>query len=229
MGAWYEPGRDLSGLLVSIIDAYAEERDHYLSVDDPKVARIVRLVDEVARAIVESSDEFVLNWQEDRSTPDWETTRALIRTLELSREVREKTEILLASRFAENTDQMSDRCIQLAELLLERPPSEKVLRFLRRLGRCYIAGFFPESIIVCRGVLENSVNEELDRRKIATDGKMGSKLDALQNCGAISAGSKKNAFTVWRRGNTAAHNDPSAVGNAFETIVFTFDILQELQ
>lgn len=225
---WYEPGWKLAGLLETIIQNYEEDREKYWS-DDEQTVKLRQFIDSVASTIVESSDDMVLTLSDELSSTNWESAQALIEALELSSEVRAKAEILLAWRFAATTDQMAERCLELAEILLEQHPSERVLRFMRRLGRCYVAGFMPESIMVSRSVLENVVNEAVARRALRTDGKMSSKLDALLADSGLSSEARAEAWTVWQRGNTAIHKDPESVGQPLETIRMVLRVLIELQ
>lgn len=228
MGAWYEPEWKLAGLLETIIQNYEDDREKYWG-DDDKAVRLIKFVDGWATKIVEASDDLVLTQDSPDPRFDWQSTQAIIRALELSSEVREKVEILLAWRFAGTTDQMAERCLELVAVFLSRRPSERVVRFMRRLGRCYIAGFFPEAIMVSRGVLENSVDEAIARRSIKTDGKMRSKLDALVENQALTEDTKAKAWIVWTRGSAAVHKDPEAVGQPLETIEMVMSVLTELQ
>lgn len=225
---WYEPDWKLAGLLETIIQNYEEDREKYWS-DDDKTVRLRQFVDSVAITIVESSDDMVLKLSEELSSTNWESAQALVEALDLSSEVRAKAEILLAWHFAATTDQMAERCLELAEVLLEQHPSERVLRFMRRLGRCYVLGLMPETIMVCRSVLENVVDEATVRRALSTDGKMRSKLDALFSDGALSSEARAEAWTVWQRGNAAIHKDPESVGQPLETIRMVLRVLIELQ
>jgi hypothetical protein len=227
-GAWFDPDGKLAGHLKAILNDYESEREAYWS-DDGATTRLREFIDAVATTMVESSGDLVLTWRNGFSHLDWATAKDLITILEASHEVRAKAELELAWRFTDESDQMAGRCVQLAGLLLKQRPSERVLRFVRRLGRCYIAGFFPESIMICRSILENAIDEELDRRRVFVDGNMKSKIKALYESGAISEHTRVRAATVWERGNTAIHKDPEAVGNAFETIRSVLQLLEEIQ
>jgi hypothetical protein len=136
---------------------------------------------------------------------------------------------VLAWRFATTTDEMANRCIELAEVVLETHPSERVLRFLRRLGTAYIVGLFPEAIMLCRGVLESAVDDAIGTHKLQSDGRMRSKLEALQDAQRLPPDVRNKAWLVWQRGNTAVHKDPSAVGQALETIRLVLEVLGRLQ
>lgn len=227
-GLWYEPDRKLSTLLETIISEYETDRDRYWS-DDEQTTQLIRFVDNVAAVLVESSDALLIKEMGVLTGENLSGARQIIEALELSAEVRAKVEILLAWRFATVTDEMASRCLELAELLIREHPGERVLRFLRRLGRCYVVGLFPESIIMCRGVLESVVDEAIQIAGIASDGKMRSRLDTLVSTGNLTVTARNNAWIVWQRGNTAIHNDPEAVGQPLETITMTIGVLRELK
>jgi hypothetical protein len=224
--SWYEPGQNLSVLIESIVQAYEDDREREWA-DDEQSVRLREFVDSVAHALVDSSSELVL------AVPgaigaNWDSARAVIEVLELRRDVQEKVEILLAWRFATRSDEMAQRCLQLAELLLTRSPGERVLRFMRRLSRCYIAGLIPESVMVSRAVLESAIDEATQRHGLTTDGRMRGKLAALVNGKYLTHASREQAWLVWTRGNTAIHHDPEAVGDALETVTMTLAVLREL-
>lgn len=224
---WYEPDSKLATMLEIIIQNYEDDREKYWSEDEQTI-RLREFVDGVAESIVGSSDDLVQRLPDKLSEVGWPLIQTIIDQLELSGEVRAKTEIILAWRFATNTDEMAERCLQLVELLLQSPPSERVLRFLRRLGRCYVVGLFPESIMVCRGVLENAVDECIQRNSLP-EGTMNQKLDTLRSKGYLSVKARSDARAVWQKGNKAIHNDPQAVGQALDTIRQVLGILRELQ
>jgi hypothetical protein len=106
-----------------------------------------------------------------------------------------------------------------------------VRRYLARLGRCYIAGFLPESVILCRAVLENAVNEAFDRRGGsggAVPHKMSLKVKHCERMGWLTSHGRSEAMNVWVRGNTAVHNDPEATRDVLGTIVLTMGVLGQL-
>jgi hypothetical protein len=118
---------------------------------------------------------------------------------------------------------MAHRCLKLAKLVVSAQPNATVLAFLRRLTRCYIAGFFPECIILCRGVLENAMRETVQSPK-----GMKSKINQAKEEGRLSKDGASAAFLVWDRGNAAVHNDPETTEDALGTIRLTMTVLGEL-
>jgi hypothetical protein len=79
-----------------------------------------------------------------------------------AQQLSESIEVLLAEDTIARLPESTRRSIQLAELIISDPPGEAVRCFLARLGRCYMAGFLPECVILCRATLENPVKERVD-------------------------------------------------------------------
>jgi hypothetical protein len=108
------------------------------------------------------------------------------------------------------------------------------MRFLRRLSRCYIAGFLPECVMLCRGVVENALVEKFNRKNIplpATSqgqSSMRSRIEAARRFNWLSDRASEHAWLIWKRGSKAAHEDPEATQNVLETIQFSMEILSEL-
>lgn len=118
---------------------------------------------------------------------------------------------------------MANRCLELARLVIAAQPHESVMRFLRRLSRCYIAGFLPECAMLCRAVVENALTEKFDRKGLplpaTPEGRssMRSRLDAAVRFRLLSAEAADNLWIVWKRGSKAAHEDPEATQNVLDT------------
>jgi hypothetical protein len=103
------------------------------------------------------------------------------------------------------------------------------------LTRCYVAGFNPECVILCRGVLENAITElfALNKREIPTgndgrDASMRQKLETAEELGLITSAARKAASVVWLRGNTAVHKDVEATKDVLGTILLTVTVLSEI-
>jgi hypothetical protein len=142
-------------------------------------------------------------------------------------------ELEIARRFALRTDEMAHRCIELARLSLKVSPGEGSARFLSRVGRSYIAGLFPESIVMCRAALEQAVLERFRRTKKPlpnSDGssEMKARLNRSEDLGWLTRRQRDDAWKIWLRGNKAIHEDPHLTADAFGTIVATMAILDAL-
>jgi len=164
----------------------------------------------------------------------WENLALLLKQLDLEPEVRQVLQIQLAREYCTASESMAERCMELAALIAPAKPNEKVLRYLRRVSRCYIAGFIPETIVMCRAVLENAVAERYDReaRSFPADASgtptMRNRLDSAQRAKWITQEGRGSAWTIWIRGNKAAHDDPEATKDGLDTIRLTIGVLKEL-
>jgi hypothetical protein len=143
-------------------------------------------------------------------------------------------ELAIAQSFSLHTDEMSERCLALARIALPQRPGPAVNRYLQRLGRCYVAGFDPETVIVCRAVLENAVNDKFHREHkpvpIPSAGRseMRAKLIKAEDLGWLTRREHEDAWAVWDRGSTAAHRDPQVTTAVLETIETTIRLLNTL-
>ena len=129
---------------------------------------------------------------------------------------------------------MARRCLEINSLVIKESPGEPVLKFIRRLTRCYIAGFDPETVILCRAVLESAVRDRYSREEKAfpqaAPGKsqMLARLRKAEDWGWISRRSFNAARDVWERGNKAVHEDPTATSAVLETVQATMAVLEDL-
>jgi hypothetical protein len=144
-----------------------------------------------------------------------------------------QVELEIAKTFALRTDLMAQRCIQLARLSLSPHVGDRARRFLSRVGRSYVAGFYPESIVMCRGALDRAVGDKFLHAKEpipAVQGKadMKSRLERAVVLGWLSTSDRKDAADVWWRGNKVIHDDPMAASDALDTIKKTLRILDAL-
>jgi hypothetical protein len=143
-------------------------------------------------------------------------------------------ELEIARVFTLRTDEMAERCLELARMALRIAPGEAVLRFLERLGRCYIAGFFPESVVMCRAVLENAVLERFSRERKPLPSpaqgrsEMRARLHRAEELGWLTRRQRDEAWSVWERGSKAAHRDPNVTKEVLQTIKITVGLLEVL-
>ncbi len=141
----------------------------------------------------------------------------------------ERIEIELASRYSIYPRSMADRALDLAEFVLEDPPSPAVAKYLARLSKSYVLGLSAETIILCRSVLENAVSSWFERKKHAAPETMRSKLQWMVLCGALSSEEESTALSIWHRGNTAVHKDPGATSLILETVSATMEIVRSVE
>ena len=224
----YWPGSSLQSLIETIVQNYESDWERHYS-EDEKTVRLREFIDAVAQSVVGSSEHLVVRLADDLAPWTWEHAQQIISALDLEAEVKARVEIHVAWMFATSSDAMAGRCLDLMAVALSAGPPERVGRFLRRMGRCYVAGFLPESVMLCRSVLESAIDELLVRREVPSGGKMTEKLKALQSAELLHADGVRDALTVWHRGNAAIHKDPDSVKQVLGTITITLRLLGELQ
>jgi hypothetical protein len=233
MALYNGPGDTLAGNLSLIVENYRQERERYWSDDDAE-AMLIRVMEVVAQAMLAGSSDLT----DAEAREPWEPAKSrwgeVVRTAEsegYSQHLAESVEIQIGNDSVNRLFDAPQRCLELATHILVVQPAEPVRRYLSRLGRCYIAGFLPECVILCRAVLENAVNEALERRGgegAKPRGSMSERLSRCQRAGWIDAARQNDAVTIWKRGNKAVHEDPHATSDAFGTIVLTMGVLVQL-
>jgi hypothetical protein len=133
-------------------------------------------------------------------------------------------EVELAKRYTLKTVAMADRCLFLARLAIEHRASEQVTRFLSRVARCYVLGLYPESIVMCRAVLERSLAAKFLRAKKALPAVAAGKSQARANLaraedwGWLTRKDVTEAWEVHQRGSKAVHEDPNLTADVAGTI-----------
>lgn len=129
------------------------------------------------------------------------------------------------------------RILQMWQLFLEVRPSRTTIRYLQRLARCFVSGFDPECIILCRSVLDDAFREAIpdrececfySRAKPADDFGLSKRIVTAFNIKHITRQTKAMAFKVIELGNTAIHFDPLVTQNALGTIRDTMVVLERL-
>ncbi len=233
MWSAYQDGVSLAVMIAGTIDEYASGREAAWEESEPGAAKALAFVDALAKQVLDASDD-LLAPGDAAGGVDWEATLLLMNDEQLGAPILEKIEIVLAERFAADTDRMASRCKDIARELVRAHPNDAVMKFMRRLSRCYVAGFLPECVMLSRAVLENAVNDVLENRRIDVppdkDGKrtMTAKRRALCKAGVLSDTRSRDAGTVWHRGNKAVHADPHVTGEVWETVRLTLSVLSEL-
>lgn len=221
----------LPDLIFAVIDDYENDRADYWK--DSGQEQTIKILDSIASYLLKASGELTLppindslTWRQIRSIAEADNNFAEL--------VAEKVQITLAWDFVTDVDGMAKRCVEMTREVLLKPPNETVLRFLRRVSRCYIAGFFPETVILCRGAIENAIVEKyaISNKPFprVPEGKSETRarLDKAEDLQWISRRVKLDAWTVWKRGSKAAHEDPDACKAALETIELTKGFLLQL-
>jgi hypothetical protein len=218
---FYDEGSSLN--LDLIIQNYEDERRRYWG-DGGQTRNFLALVDQLAMSLLRGSQDLIAPSNDEIPHAfSWEQVRFLTDLEGFQDRVLERLEIDVAWVFCAETRPMAYRCLELANLVVSAKPNAAVVRFLRRLTRCYIAGFFPECIILCRSVFESAMKE-----KIHIDQGMRSKINHAKQHGWLTEDGSKAADWIWQSGNIAVHENPEATEDTLEMIRLTTLVLGEL-
>lgn len=128
------------------------------------------------------------------------------------------------------------RIFQLYRLVLRFAPSISTQMFLSRLGRCYIWGFYPECIILCRAVIDtafrDTITDEICEKHLGKTKnyqfKMLDRIQAALKEGIINEDIKKLTDIVRERGNKAVHYQPDITKDVWGTICDTVAVLERI-
>ena len=136
----YGEGSSLEARISCAISDFQDDRAEYWK-QNPENA-FLEVVDGLADLIVSASDEFLAPSPDAQSLfnlveGDFHGFRELAENDGVRAEVLEKIQIAVAWRFSMDTDTKAQRCFDLAREVLDTKPDEPVLKFLRRLSRCY--------------------------------------------------------------------------------------------
>jgi hypothetical protein len=147
------------------------------------------------------------------------------------RSVWERFCIKLSWKAMEKIKEGANRIFNLYNLVLSSPPSRPTLDYLSRLSRCYIWGFDPECVILCRSILDSAFRKKIldnicEDNQFDYDLKMG--IDTAIEKGLINDKTGKLAHSVRIRGNKAIHNQPDATKDVWGTIRDTITVLEVL-
>lgn len=121
----------------------------------------------------------------------------------------------------------ANRVLLLAQLIAKADPCPSAEAFLRRVSRCFIFGFHPECIIVCRGVLDSAFREAVPDTDSETHG-LAKRIVVAHQTGKITEEVRNAAFKVKNRGDKAVHYDPHATDDVLGTILDTLVVLRAL-
>jgi hypothetical protein len=192
--------------------------------ENADLAPVIQLVDRASKLILDASDDMIAPNQM-KNLPQ---LRSLLMELGLLEYVLATIQVAVAREYSTGVDEKADRCFQLAELVIQNPPSEHVLRYLKRMSRCYVNGFMPETVVMCRAVFENALTQTFERHGVPRPERMLARIAAAQTCGWLSENAATHARAIWTRGNKAVHVDPTAITDALDTVKLTMEVLREL-
>jgi len=227
-------GLRLVDLLTGHIQQYDSERRSYwthnpdLSEEEKRENRAyVDLMDDLAEAMLKA--ELV----------DFEPSPAYAslglqpqQVAEFSGELRElileKLQIEIAEGFSWDLNEAAERALEIGGLVLEHSFGGRVARYLNRVARCYVAGFFPESTILCRSVLETALSEKFIQSGMTPPMRLQEKIKLAKKETFLTDDEAKKAHDIRIRGNKAVHHDPDAVKQHLLNISSLMDVLSSL-
>jgi hypothetical protein len=130
----------------------------------------------------------------------------------------------------------SVRMIELAQLIVDANPPRRTLDYLRRISACFIWGFDPECIILCRSALDTAfrekvsdeICEEVFHATEERDFGLKTRILAAHRKGMISDGLRDTAVRIKDRGDKAVHYDPDATREVLGTVRDTVKVLKAL-
>lgn len=221
--------RSLASQLAVVVDGVAaQQRRHFRTAATG--INLLKPVREAVRAILEGGTALVT--QPLTELPEMFRKGILDEDRPLGR-LDVQLELEMAERFVLHTDDMAKRCLQLARLALTVSPAEPVQKFLARAGRSYVTGLYPESVVMCRAVLENAIRDKFQRHKKALPtpsgrSEMRTRLERAEEFGWLTRRQRTEAWEVHQRGNKAVHEDPHLTTDVFGTIEATLGLLDVL-
>ena len=150
--------------------------------------------------------------------------------------VKERLEIELAKIPLDKLCQGAQRIINLYLIALSIPPQKPILHYLNRLSRCYIWGFDPECIMLCRSVIDSAfkkaVNDKICKEKLGDRGSMkfslNDRITVGHNIGLLDEQMKETAIEIKDRGNNAVHVQPDNATDVLDAITKTIAVLEKI-
>ncbi len=132
--------------------------------------------------------------------------------------------------------QGASRIFRLYKLVLHSTPSKPTQQFLGRLSRCYIWGFDPECIILCRAVIDTAFQEkiayEICEKHFGKRNRgwfsLSDRIQAALKEEIIDEDIEEKARNVEKRGNIAVHRQPDITKDVWGTICDTVSVLERI-
>lgn len=226
---WYDGERSLDSAIADAIELFADGRDQYWS----EFEETRNLADEIAEILFSSAqDPFPEDGAEASQLIDPDLPERLAELGGSEQPIRERIQLLLAWRILPRTEEMAERALDLVRGMFIRRPADVTLRYVRRLVRCYVMGLFPEAVIICRAVVEKSIEDALEQAGVPVpatergESSLNTKIEATGRLGLLPGDVVDRAHKVRLRGNVAVHNDPEAVDQVEETVIMTYSVLE---
>jgi len=130
----------------------------------------------------------------------------------------------------------ASRIFQLYKLVLCSVPSPRTQQFLGRLSRCYIWGFDPECVILCRAVIDTAFNKKINYKmckkypvkRNKSPFSLENRIEVALKEELIDKDIAKKANRVRLRGNIAVHEQPDGIKDVWGTICDTVAVLEKI-
>lgn len=232
MSGWsmYENGFPLEDLIHTSLYSYEDDRRNHWAGKSKGHAMLLQVLDQIADFATRSTDELVLPENRDPELPVLADLEEDFRNVAL-----ENVQLRLAWQYSTDVEGKAERCLHLSEHLLAVRPPEQVLRYLRRVSRCYILDFRAECLVMCRAVLENAVKSTYHRKRVPFpprkngESEMRTRLDGARQRGWLTSTARQRAWNlIWLGGNKAAHEDPDLSIDVFDTIKTVIEVTGQL-
>jgi hypothetical protein len=136
-------------------------------------------------------------------------------------------ELAAAEQFIDTLPRTISRAEEIIWAALDAHPSPKVSAYMRRLGRCYLAGLDAEVVILCRAVLDTALRDVLGDKDTGPSS-FYDRIELLRKRGALSEGAIAASHQIRIRGNKAVHEEPAEGAIALETLRMTMLVVAEL-
>jgi len=150
--------------------------------------------------------------------------------------VTERFIIDLSRDAIDKIEEGASRIFQLYQLVLSSTPSDATQKFLGRLSRCYIWGYDPECVMLCRSVIDTAFNKKVtykmckkypvERNKSPFS--LENRIEVALKEELIDKDIAKKAHSVRLRGNTAVHKQPDGIKDVWGTICDTIAVLEKI-
>lgn len=222
------PEWTLDEAIVNALDIWRDSRRDYWEVmDDPRIRVAHHVGEKIGDLVLEATEEL---WHATLS----DQFRRDLEKLKDHEFVLEPIELALVGKTCMEVREQARRCLELAQVVVETRPAEPVRRYLRRLSRCYVAGFEPEVVVICRAVFENALKDAFNRKRLPLpqDEKgrstMSVRIRAAVRFGLLPEELERDAVAVWKRGSKAAHEDPKVTKDILGTLRMTMSLVSAL-
>ncbi len=237
----YSEESDLDSSLEVALEAFEENRKVFWREEDDSedTSAFLEVVNSIGDMLLKASETLLQPIPQGDLRLAWANVRTLTGSQlwpMLERETLTRIQLKIAERSSIHTRWKAKRCLELSELILDARPNERVLRYLSRLGRCYIEGFDAECVVLCRAVFENALREKFGEEDIpfpaGENGKsqVGSAIKMATRSKWFSRIAIQNdwPWMIWELGSKAVHYDPTAYRDPFGMIKMTLHVLGDL-